>query len=144
MFSSAPCTCSTHACATKYGPLHEPIFLAHAFLLALFIAKLHAVWVLSCIKGAAMTCLHPFHGLIEAAQCTWMHGQHALRFMHVEAILHHPCSHWSVIAVEDCVLGSGQISNILCCFTASLDQPCLGNAMPLWHHVFLASCTLTG
>ncbi len=64
-----------------------------------------------------------------------MHGQHALRFMHVQAILHPPYSNWSVIALEDYVLVRGQISHILRYCTICLDQPCLLIAVPVWYHV---------
>ncbi len=55
--------------------------------------------------------------------------------MHVQGILHQPCSPWSVIAFENYVLGSRQISHIICYFATCLDQPCLVTAMPTWHHV---------
>ncbi len=61
--------------------------------------------ILSCIKGVTITCVHPFRELINTAQCTWMHGRHALRFMHVQKILHQPCSPWSVIAFKNWVQG---------------------------------------
>ena len=51
MSSIASCTCSKRVCATKFGPLHEPVFLAHASLLALYIAQLQAVWVFVTHQG---------------------------------------------------------------------------------------------
>ncbi len=51
-----------------------------------------------------------------------MHGQHALRFMHVEAILQRPYSPWSG-------------SHVLRYCTICLDQPCLFTAVPVWYHV---------
>lgn len=87
---------------------------------------------LSWTKLVAMTFLYPFQRLIKAAQRTWMHGQHALRLMHVEGILRQPCLHWSVIAFKSNVAG-GQIS--VRYETICLDQPCLVIAMPGWCHV---------
>ena len=109
-------------------------FFSHMHLCLLFtLHNCRQSGFLSRTKGANVICLHPFQGLIEAAQCTWMHGQHALRLMHIEGMLHQPCLHWSVIAFEDYVLGSKQIS--LRYFRICLDHPCLLIAMPIWHHV---------